>query len=161
MGGHFKVNGLQLPSLLVSLMEAGRWVHPGDSVIGAAIPFLHGPVDFLDLNVFRGKSFPMFVDRRLGDTFREARGHRLGKRVELPWLDAARAVYIAVSRHDGDDLTVALDYRSDPEDPRVVATEWVGGCEWRVVSNSFTEFAWSLGLITDDDLVVAPDTAGM
>jgi hypothetical protein len=164
------VNGLLLPRLLASLYEAGRWVHPGDAVLAAAIPFLQGPVDFLDLGTLSRIRIPpgargyMTADRPCGETVREVRSSRSGVPVELPWLDADRAVYLAVARLEGDDLIVALDYRSDPDDPRVVATEWFGGgrgCEWRQAAASFTAFARALGLAPDADPSAAADRGGM
>lgn len=48
-----------------------------------------------------------------------------------------------------DDVAVALDYRTDPADPRVVASDfWTDPhqCAWRLVTPTFTEFAARLHL---------------
>jgi hypothetical protein len=69
--------------------------------------------------------------------------------VELPWLDPELAVLIAVNRDPGDDIAVALDYRSDAVEPRVVASDfWTDPrhCSWRLVTPTFTGFAAALGL---------------
>jgi hypothetical protein len=39
----------------------------------------------------------------------------------LPWLDAERAVLIAVNRHIGDDVAIALGYRNDTMHPAVAS----------------------------------------
>lgn len=38
---------------------------------------------------------------------------------DLPWLDVEHAFDIAANRRPGDDVPTALDYRTDPSDPRV------------------------------------------
>jgi len=50
-------------------------------------------------------------------------------------------VLIAVNERAGDDVVVAVDYRTDPADPRVVASDcWTDPAKytWRVVSPTFT-----------------------
>ncbi len=62
----------------------------------------------------------------------------------MPWLDADKAVFITVCRFSGDDLAIALDFRTGPDDPHVVASEWLPGlegCIWREVAGTFSEFA--------------------
>src|SRR5688500_16298456 len=56
------VNGLTLPALLISLIQQGRWLHPGDGVMLAVIPFLRDPVDFLDLAGMRLESSGRLAD---------------------------------------------------------------------------------------------------
>jgi len=148
-----EVNGLPLPPLLVSMMAARRWRHPGDEVLREVIPFLDGPVDFLPIGSMRRESRVKLADHpEVATTFRVARGRKSEVPVELPWLDADRAIFIAVNRLNGDDLGIALDYRTRPDNPRVVAGEWLpgpGGCIWREVTATFTEFARRLGLCRD------------
>jgi hypothetical protein len=145
-----EVNGLPLPPLLASLMAQGRWRHPGDHVIGALIPFLHGPVDFLSIEGMRRESTGGLADiPRAAAAFHMARGSRSAAPVELPWLDVEQAVVIAVNRVHGDDLAIALDYRTNREDSRVVASLWLpkpgDGCVWFPVAATFREFAQALG----------------
>jgi hypothetical protein len=81
--------------------------------------------------------------------FRTLRGSRVAHAVDLPWLDIEKAVLIGVNRNPGDDVAVALDYRTDPLDPRVVASDfWTNPqqCAWRTVAPTFTELAARLQL---------------
>lgn len=52
---------------------------------------------------------------------------------------------IAINRIPGDDIAIALDYRTSMTDPRVIGTEWIDGtncgCFWREISSSFTALA--------------------
>jgi hypothetical protein len=65
--------------------------------------------------------------------------------------DVEKAFYIAVNRRPGDDVAIALGYRTDPSDPRVVGASWQQAgrfqCLWRQVAPAFSEFAEALGLI--------------
>lgn len=54
-----------------------------------------------------------------------------------------------MNRHAGDDVALALDYRTDPSDPRVVGSDFRTNprqCEWRLVTPTFSAFAHALGL---------------
>jgi hypothetical protein len=161
------VNGFPLPPLLVSMMATGHWRHPGDEVLRAIIPFLHEPVDFLTIDSMRWESRGSLADNpHDAAIFHEARGTRSAAPVELPWLDVDKAIFIAINRFPGDDLGIALDYRTRPDDPRVVASEWLqvtrpwckwlpwlqvtrAVCIWREVTGTFTEFVRKLGLGSD------------
>ena len=86
-------------------------------------------------------------DERYSRIFHEVRGSKQLAPVDLPWLDAEKAVFIAVNQIPDDDIAIALDYRTDRSDPRVVASEWVEnpcGCIWREVAGSFSEFMQQL-----------------
>src|SRR5262249_30734430 len=112
------------------------------------------PVDFLGIEGIRRESRRGLVDIPWAAAgFHLARGSRSPSPVELPWLDVEKAVVIAVNRVYGDDIVIALDYRTDCEDPRVVASRWLPavrtGCIWCAVAGRFTEFARSLGLSGD------------
>ncbi|GLV85384.1 hypothetical protein Slala03_50730 [Streptomyces lavendulae subsp. lavendulae] len=81
--------------------------------------------------------------------FREIRGSSQQGAVELPWLDVEQAVLVAVNRRAGDDVALALEYRTNPSDPRVVGSDfWTDPrrCEWRLVTPTFSAFAQALGL---------------
>jgi hypothetical protein len=72
--------------------------------------------------------------------------------VELPWLDVELAFLVAVNRMPGDDVAIALDYRGDPSDPRVVASDfWTEPrqCAWRIVAPALSVFADALGLLAE------------
>jgi hypothetical protein len=143
------VNGLQLPELLVEMVRAGKWHHPGDDVVARVVPCLGGPVAWLStVEHIRAQSGSLADDPQLSARFHEVRSSSVGHPVELPWLDADNTVFIAVNREIGDDLGIALDYRTSPIDPRVVASEWLpaNGCVWREVAPTFSAFVRALGL---------------
>ncbi|HLN29229.1 MAG TPA: hypothetical protein VK395_15880 [Gemmataceae bacterium] len=147
----YVVNGLQLPPLLVALLQQGRWQHPGDEVLRRLIPFFRESVDFLTaVPAMRRESSGFLADEpRIAKVFHEARGSKSAEPLCLPWLDVELAVFVAVNRVPGDDLGIALDYRTGVLDPRVVASDWdegAGGCIWREVATSFSEFVRMLGV---------------
>jgi hypothetical protein len=143
--------GLPLPPLLVALLEQNRWHHPGDDVIRKLIPFLREPVDFLKPERLRWSESQCFIadDPRLSPIFHEVRGSQQRTPVHLPWLDIEHALFIAENRVPGDDVGIALDYRTNMRDPRVVASDWwsgPGGCLWQEVAPTFSQFVQQLGL---------------
>ncbi|MEV8099767.1 hypothetical protein [Kitasatospora sp. NPDC085879] len=147
------VRGLPLPRLLLDLIADGRWRHPGDEALAAALPWFTDPLELLaDAAAVRRQSASLddLSGEDLGPLFRQARGSTADGPVELPWLDAERAVLIAVARTVGDDIALALDYRTDLADPRVVGSDiWTNPQEytWRVAAPSFSAFAAALGLL--------------
>jgi len=149
---HYVVNGLQLPPLLIELLRQGRWQHPGDSAIREVIPFLRESVTFLktvDAMRFQSNGLLFLADLPgIASVFHEARGSKSAEPVCLPWLDVEMAVFVAVNQIPGDDLGIALDYRTGATAPRVVANDWGDGtgCVWREVAPSFSEFVRLLGL---------------
>ncbi|NRQ33122.1 hypothetical protein HII36_14905 [Nonomuraea sp. NN258] len=147
------VRGLTPPPLLIDLLAAGTWRHPGDAVMREVMPWFEDPLIFLtDLDHMRGESgaLDLFADdERSAEVFRVARGSLAGP-VELPWLDVELAFLVAVNRLAGDDVAIALDYRGDPADPRVVAGDYWTSPDrcfrWRVVAPTFSAFVTALGL---------------
>lgn len=145
------VNGLPLPKLLLDLTQRKLWKHPGDSAIQAAIPFLKDPVMFLSsIQHIAFESQGNLADDARYSFFQEYRGTASAEK-SLPWLDVDRALFIAVNRDIGDDVAIALDYRSSYEDPRVVASDWSfhnghSLCHWREVSPTFSDFVKLLDL---------------
>ncbi|MFJ8104223.1 hypothetical protein [Streptomyces sp. NPDC096132] len=147
------VRGHALPARLASLLAQGRWRHPGDTELARLVPWFEDPLDFLpstDQMTRESRSLDMFADDpRSSELFREVRGSERQGPVELPWLDADLAILIAVNRRPGDDVALALDYRTDPADPRVVGSDfWTNPrqCEWRTVMPTFSAFADALGI---------------
>ena len=147
------VRGLRLPEPLVHLLAAGRWRDSDERALRRALPWFEDPLIFLSsVRWMRRESESL--DREVDDEpsaglFRLRRGSRELHPVELPWLDVEQAILVAVNRNPGDDVAVALDYRTAPADPRVVASDfWTNPaeCSWRVVSQTFTEFATLLEL---------------
>jgi hypothetical protein len=121
------------------------------------MPWFEDPLMFMaDLRDmrFQNRALDSIADdRTISDLFRLARGSRTDHPVDLPWLDVDQAVLVAVNEHAGDDVALALDYRTDATDPRVVASDiWTdpGQLSWRVVTPTFTDLvtvlqpAWSV-----------------
>jgi hypothetical protein len=149
MSEEFLVNGLNLPSLLIDLLQRGKWVHPGHKVLMEIIPFLHDRVIFLkSIEAMRFETRGMLPDDEIwGPPFHQLRGSKQTNPVELPWLDIDRAIFIAVNLEIGADVAIALDYRTDFNDPRVVASEWPSTEHlWREVTPTFSQFVEQIGL---------------
>jgi hypothetical protein len=147
------VRGLPLPALLTELMAGGQWRHPGDDALQAVMPWFEDPLDFpADVDQIRRESRALDVLADQEDTaslFRMARGTACPDPLELPWLDVDLAVIIGVNHFAGDDVAVALDYRTSTADPRVVASDiWTDPSQyaWRTVATTFSTFAAALGL---------------
>jgi hypothetical protein len=150
------VRGLPLPSLLIELLVARRWNHPGDEVLRRIMPWFRFPLDFLHSTqamARESRSLDSFADDEPSrNLFRIHRAGTLTHPSGLPWLDAENAIVIAVNRILGDDVAIALDYRTDRHDPRVVASDfWTDPhrCAWRTVTATFSELAAALGLHPD------------
>lgn len=140
-----------LPPPLLTLLDQDRWRHPGDEIILNLIPFLREPVDFLKPQRLVWSESQCFLadDPKLSTVFHEVRGSLSSQPVVLPWLDIEQAIFLAENRIPGDDLGIALDYRTSQVDPRVVASDWwssVGGAVWRKVAPTFSQFVQLLGL---------------
>ncbi|WP_433284615.1 hypothetical protein [Micromonospora sp. CA-244673] len=107
-------------------------------------------LDNLDHMRFESDSLDLLADDApSSQMFRVGRGSQVDRHVALPWLDAERAVFIAVNRNPGDDVALALDYRTDLTDPSVVASDfWTNPsqCSWRLVAPTFTQLVAVLGL---------------
>lgn len=139
-----------IPILLRTLIETGRWQHPGDDVLRQVIPRLTDPVDFRrwlprttiadEVASFSRESLQLFKLYRNSEPYRP-----------LPWLNADQAVFIAVNRVPGDDVAVALDYRASADEPTVVASCWPDNkfYEWFEVADSFDTFARTLSLMIE------------
>jgi hypothetical protein len=68
---------------------------------------------------------------------------RTGAAVPEPRLDVDRAVVVALTSGDG---LICLDYRDDPERPRVVVSDWTAGpVRWRVVARDVEEVVARIG----------------
>jgi hypothetical protein len=133
-------------------------------VVRAVIPWFEAPLVFMtSVGQMRweSQSLDLFADESRGsELFREVRGSVAGA-VELPWLDVELAFLIAVNRVPGDDVAIALDYRGDPSDPRVVASDfWTEPeplrCAWRIVAPTLSAFADALGLLAEQPVTGFP-----
>lgn len=164
MSDDFIANGLPLPPLLISLLQEGKWRYPGPTVMNEVIPYAVGridlPIEFYSLEKIRFETahhLSIFEneDAQLDDLFHQLanlshllRGSTSSETsIELPWLDIEKTLFIAGSEVIGDDIEIALDYRTKEDDPRVVAPSWRSeGSLWTEVTPTFTEFVERLGL---------------
>ncbi|MEU8777163.1 hypothetical protein [Streptomyces sp. NPDC048606] len=148
------VRGLPLPVPLMSLIDRGLWRHPGDAAMAQVVPWFEDPLAFVrdpEQMTFASRSMDLIADDPHPHSayFRQARGSASAVPLELPWLDVEQAVLIACTRNPGDDGALALDYRTDPADPRVVGSDyWTDPqmCRWRIVAPTFSDFVARLGL---------------
>ena len=153
------VNGLVLPTLMKRLLQLGKWVHPGDDVLHELMPWGSDAFDLLDMDGMKRESQFGLAKRGGVDLFfREASERLLTQRVPpLPWLNTDMAVMIACNREPGADVGICLDYRTDANDPRVVASHWPEslssesyedfGHFWREVTPTFSEFVKAVGIV--------------
>jgi len=148
------MNQVELPPLLIELLNAGRWKQPSDDTIKTVIPFLREPVDFLldteQMHQVSLRYLPLFLDPpNLAEAFHVYRGSNTPVR-DLPWLDVEKSLLIAGNRISGDDVAIVLDYRTDLNDPRVVANDWWTEnntkCLWIEVEKKFSKFVQRIGI---------------
>nr|WP_243715464.1 hypothetical protein [Micromonospora sp. KC207] len=140
-----RIRGLVVPPLLLSLLRADRWRHPGETALARAMPWFKDPLHFLtSIEAMTRESTSLDIltqDHASAQLFRLARGTERTEPIDLPWLDIDMAFLVAVNKRPGDDVAIALDYRTDPIDPRVVATDfWTdpSRCSWREVAPTFS-----------------------
>ena len=126
------------------------------------MPWFEDPLDFLrSPGEMLRESYWLYDDGSADDPRDSALFHVIRGSVagpgDLPWLDVEQAINIAVNRRPGDDVAIALDYRTGPSDPRVVGSDaWTSQHEtgqiqyvWREVAPAFSVFAEALGLLAD------------
>ncbi len=113
------------------------------------IPFIRDPLVFLQNKAEMLKeSGPLMKDTETEQKlFSEYRGSLLPER-NLPWLDVDCSIFIIVNKWPGEDIGIALDYRTGIDTPRVVGGNWNDGtrltyCE---ISSTFSEFVELLGI---------------
>lgn len=145
--GNTGILNLKTPPLLQKLINTGKWRHPGDEILLGVIPRLLEPVDFrerLPVRTVASEFQDSFLPRDW-ENFRLYRNDQAER--ALPWLNADRAILIAINRYPGDDVGIALDYRESDDAPTVVASFWRDDrqLEWFEIAKNFESFAVSLG----------------
>jgi hypothetical protein len=134
---------LVLPPLLLELIEATRWQHPGDNIMQAKIPFIRDPLIFLESkDEMLRESGPLMGPNGIESMlFSEYRGSIVPPR-PLPWLDVEKSIFIICNKRPGDDVGIALDYPTGLEKPRVVGGDWHSGSGlvFREISPTFDDF---------------------
>jgi hypothetical protein len=136
------INGLPLPSALISLIEAGRWRSPPDrSVLDRLFPdrsdFMLYPLDYMP-----------FENRHWIETTHKYFTGEPDPANPPGDIDPARAVLIA-DLGNGCDRPIALDYRTSMREPRVLLFWWrrIGKANrWVELAPNIESFAELLGL---------------
>lgn len=149
------VNGLEFPALFIQLWDTGLWGQPSDELVLSLMPWLDGPIDFiLNFQQIKEASLGKLADfgQSTAEKYRVYRGSTSNLSPDLPWLDVDVHITIGHNRFWGDDIGLALDYRSSSSDPRVVATKWIQQdglkfhhTDWMIVADTFTKFTQMLG----------------
>ena len=137
-----------LPPLLIDLIRTGRWIHPGDDLMLAKVPFIHEPMELFGSDYKPIVSISMMgLYENKNELFPEYRGSLFPERV-LPWIDFELALFLMANKYPGDDVGIALDYRTGPDSPRVIGTDWhtAGDSGYRIICETFDEFVELLDL---------------
>lgn len=150
------IRGMRLPPLFVELWNSGKWRQPQEKLIQQLIPWLNGPVEFIEeMQWLELENSGQLADIPFASKmFQEYHGNNLKEKPDLPWLDIDQALFIAVNREHGDDLGIAIDFRTSLTDPRVVASRWCSNphhVEWDLVTDTFSEFVHRLEMKTSSN----------
>jgi hypothetical protein len=134
-----------IPESFRSLLAGRRWKHPGDAVISRVIPFILDPIDFLNTedSILRESMGRLADEGSTSLQFKEKRGSSESREIILPWRDVEKSIIVAVNRNLGDDVGVALDFRTSVEDPRVIGMAWsedYTSCDWREIAPRLSLF---------------------
>jgi hypothetical protein len=89
------------------------------------------------------------ADGEHASAFKEYRGSRSDHDLGLPWRDVEQSLLVIVAEMAGADVAVALDFRPNTTDPRVIATAWRGkpeAIDWFEVAPSFSSFLRAVGI---------------
>lgn len=150
--------GLVVPALLMEMLGDGRWRHPGEQALDRVMPWRDEPVQLsMTIDEMEAETAGLSretEDDELAGMFWVARRSAQSEPIELPWLDIDRALLVGGARYS-DCIAIALDYRTDAEDPQVVVfgeemvdlqqgDRWPLG--WRVVVPTFPAFVAALNL---------------
>lgn len=147
-----EIRGMRFPQPFIELWTAGQWEQPSEHLIQSLIPCLDGPIEFIEeMDWMVLENSGHLADSPEGVQLNRAyHGSESQEKPDLPWLDVDQALFVAVNRLHGDDLGIAIDFRTSLENPRVVASRWcysLGRIEWELVTNTFTEFLERLEMI--------------
>ena len=164
------IRGMEFPLIFKELWSDGRWKQPREGALERLVPWLQGPILFLETvsSLECENSAELATNEFFSWMLREYSSQHTEEIRPLPWLDVEQSLLFGVNLIHGDDLGLALDFRTSPEDPRVVATYWEDETQdcpynttpegmsdlkphhrakWRVVMDSFNEFIHHLELM--------------
>jgi hypothetical protein len=151
-----EVNGHQLPSLLVKLIEEGKW---GDRQILSAdvVNKLLGKLGLLPIELdmakddIQAKDWSKFGGSaekrpRMFEIYGLASSKESGYQIENELLlDIDKAIFIA---GNNDEEVICLDYRENPAEPRIMIGLWnKTNANWHTIAPDFETFARELGLM--------------
>lgn len=145
---------LVIPGAMIEADRIAKWPSQrrlSGSLLSTAAPFMSA-MDFelLTLSQVSGKERSEIADLETLAFFAKTPSSALMHRVyagsnpqgpsDLPWLDVEKALVIGGGADYGDDTFIALDYRPDRNDPRVVISEYhhYGPEGARTASSHFT-----------------------
>ncbi len=121
---------------------SNHWHHPGSQVIAQATPFFTTTVDFIESidEMRQATSCYEFVECADGAQVFDSRMVSLN--ADLPWLDTSKMLVLAESHSSEPHAVIALDYRMDTENPRVVASEESHNKQafWEEIAPTFEAF---------------------
>ena len=144
------VNGLQLPALLVELVEDGRWERPIDISVLAEITEAKRPEYFIfddfDGMIEETDGNIYLWNEGYGDTYSLTSSSDPDTATDSARLNVDLAVLIAGNWNEE---VICLDYRESQDQPKVVCGTWPDPqkpCRWKVIAPSFDAFADRLGL---------------
>jgi len=146
------INGLKLPSLLVEMVEEGRWKRPENIEKLSQLTGATRPMDF-NFESFDGMKLETEGARNLASDEETSAIYNLYSSKEHPsykknegTLDVDLAVLIAVN---WDEEAIFLDYRVDRNEPSVMLAYWLtedGPQSHRLLAEDFASFAAKVGL---------------
>lgn len=149
-----EIRDIRFPPAFVELWSTAKWQQPPEPLIQSLIPWLQGPIEFIEVMhwMVTENQASLVNHPHSAKMFREYRGSVSLDKPDLPWLDVEKSLFFAVNRIHGDDLGVAMDFRTSKDNPRVVASYWCGErsdyhVEWRLVTERFSEFLARLQML--------------
>ena len=144
-------NEPHIPQTLLKLIEDGTWVQPSDEKIEQIAPCFRGEeLDFCltKESIIHNSNHELVNGEVIDNYFREYTGSKHNPENSSKWRDVEKSIVIAVNRHPGDDIAIALDYRQSKDDPKVIGSDWTddeNGIQWKIISNTMTQFLEKLG----------------
>lgn len=142
-----KINKKNIPKTLIEVLN-DKSILTLNNKINILIPFLKEPMIFLESQEQIKTVHENSKDLLKEPIFAIKEGSSF-ETISLPFLDYNKCIFIAINKYPGDDLAIALDYRENNKEPRIIASDFTGNytyCEWRVVFNNFNDFYQKLML---------------
>ena len=130
------VKDLRIPEELQAVLNTSELQDLVVNELSSKFSFLEFPMEFLQsLEEIRLLSSDQTF--LIEEYWNVRSSQNLNKEIDLPYLDFDNSLMIAINKYPGEDLAIALDYRSNPDVPCVVGSNFNkedGGCEWKTLS---------------------------